>query len=88
MRTIFKYPVPADDLFSIEMPVGSNVLCVQVQHGSPFIWVDVDPRKDSVSRYFQIVGTGQDLPIKPYKYIGTFQTAEGNFIWHLYALRG
>lgn len=80
--------MPVEHTFAVEMPLGSNVLCVQMQNGAPYIWVEVDSDEGLVSRYFRIVGTGHDLPTKPHKYIGTFQTSEGRFVWHLYDLRG
>ncbi len=87
-KIIWKYQIPINDKFAIEIPVGSQVLSVQMQKGSPCIWVLVNPDNKLASRAFNLVGTGQKLPsdwdCTKKKFIGTFQMAEGNLVYHLF----
>jgi hypothetical protein len=82
---IWKYEIPIRDLFEIEMPETSAVLCVQMQKETPCIWVGVYGNPDNLIRKsFAIVGTGQFFNDSEYLYIGTFQQYEGALIWHLF----
>lgn len=90
MRTIWKYELPIADEFTIEMPAGAKVLCVQVQRRIPWpipcLWAEVDTTREPVLFRFRLFGTGHDLPVgvPGSGYVGTFQTNEGAFVWHLY----
>jgi hypothetical protein len=84
MKTIYKYPFSIDDSVIITMPVGAEILTVQVQHRVPCIWALVDPEAPKVDRYFRVAGTGHSLPENPGKYVGTFQQLEGNLIFHVF----
>jgi hypothetical protein len=62
--TIWKYPVPLDTpgaVFHLKMPVGAEVLTVQLQQGKPTIWALLDPDARMIQRSFRIVGTGLTL---------------------------
>lgn len=39
---IWKYELKLDDCQEIEMPVASQLLTVQAQHGKPMLWALVD----------------------------------------------
>jgi len=85
MKTIWKFPVSMTDSIGIEMPVGARVLTVQVQHGQPYIWVEVDPEAQKEHRSFRLFGTGH--PIEEgfvLDYVGTFQMHDGGLVFHLY----
>jgi hypothetical protein len=56
MNAIWKYAVEAADTFEVAMPGGARVLCVDVQHDEPFMWVLVDPGEASVVRRFMFMG--------------------------------
>ena len=82
---IWKYEIPIQDFFEIEMPKDSEVLCVQVQGGKPCIWVRViDPGSLTEKKAFAIVGTGQGFNDNEYFYVGTFQQLDGYLVWHLF----
>jgi hypothetical protein len=82
---IWKYEIPIQDFFEIEMPKDSEVLCVQVQRGKPCIWVRVvDPNNLKVKKAFAIVGTGQAFNDNEYFYVGSFQQDCGYLVWHLF----
>lgn len=87
MKTIYKYALPAVGAFTVEMPVGSKVLSVQIQHNTPQMWVLVESDAFKEKRRFCIYGTGhqiseEDLPML--RFIATFQTGQSDFVWHLF----
>lgn len=86
MATIWKYDVPTDQSFTLKIPAGSQVLCVQVQHNSPRIWVLVHaPNAPEDTRRFVVVGTGADVPNSlALAYVGTFQMVGGSLVFHLF----
>lgn len=68
---------------NVEMPKVSQVLALQLQNDIPTLWVQVDPETPAVTRTFQWVGTGQDVPLDG-KYVGTVQMKDGAYVFHLY----
>lgn len=70
---IFKYPIQTTDHQRIDMPIGAEILCVQVQSGQPCIWAKVDPSQPTESRGIYVHGTGHDVADDASKYIGTYQ---------------
>lgn len=87
VKTIWKYPLSPIGA-SIEMPAGSQVLCIQMQNDVPYLWVLVDPGNHNVIRSFVVRGTGHQLPDDPGKYIGTFQMDLGRLVFHLFEIIG
>jgi serine/threonine-protein kinase len=86
---IYKYPlrgnVILEENFVIELPEGAQILCVQTQNGSPFIWAMVDPSRASVRRRLRMVATGDNIAeSNQLVYIGTFQLEQGAYIFHLF----
>jgi len=93
---IYKYKIPVQDEFEIDLPVNSSVLCVQTQYSEPvngfyptdipYIWVLIDEEVYSQlkPRKFFIVGTGSEFKDQYAKYIGTFQQLNGRLVWHLF----
>ena len=90
MRKIFKYEIPIEDEFELELPKGAQVLTFQIQYGKPVIWAIIDPEEDISEKInFRLFGTGH--PIKKnvigLSYIGTAQMANGQLVWHLFKER-
>jgi hypothetical protein len=84
VRTIWKFEIPVADSFGVGMPMGAEVLCVQVQRGFPHIWAIVDDQEvRSVVRMFCVRGTGHELG-EVGKYVGTFQVHGGELVFHLF----
>ena len=83
---IWKYPLEIRDEQSIKMPGTSAILAVQVQNGTPCLWVMVDPRNPGRFRKIAIYGTGHEMSQSPYNYIGTFQVANGSLVFHVFDL--
>jgi hypothetical protein len=82
--TIWKWPLPTLDAFTLAMPVGARPLAVQSQHGRPCLWALVDPAAPLVPRGFRIIGTGQPVPGPDWAYVGTFQMHGGDLVYHLF----
>lgn len=85
MKTIYKYEVEmVGQVFSINLPLESKILDVQVQGGTPYLWVlHEDVTQPKSKRHFRIVGTGHGIdPLKKITHIGTFQ--QPPFVWHLF----
>ena len=84
MQRIFKYELEVADRQAIQMPTGAQILCVQVQGNVPCLWAKVNDEATPVSREISIYGTGQALQSYPGDYIGTFQMAQGELVFHVY----
>lgn len=89
METIYKYPLAMIDSQKIEMPVNAQILCAQVQRHEVCLWAQVavdDPRARTAEREILIVGTGNPLPARANRYIGTVQLtgAYDGLVFHVY----
>ena len=85
-KEIYKYLLPVEDLYSISIPVGAEILTVQSQNGGGCIWALVDPQSEKEKRHFETFGTGNPIPDATRKYIGTYQQNAGSLIWHVFEL--
>jgi hypothetical protein len=85
MKTIYKYPFPIEDTFTLGLPEGAQILKAACQGGQPCIWALVTPGDPLQSEVFHIFGTGhpihEDL-LDRVDFIDTFQ--QGPFVWHLF----
>jgi hypothetical protein len=80
---VYKYDLKVIDQQIIEMPVGANLLTVQLQHGNLKLWAAVDSNI-MTKRSIVILGTGHEIDYTPEKYIGTFQMMNGNLVFHVF----
>lgn len=72
MRTIWKYEIPIQDTFELEIPIGSYPLYVETVNGVPCIYYQIiDTTHTKEKSRFCIVGTGHALPSN-YFLIGYF----------------
>ncbi len=83
-KTIWKYPASPGGPWTQMMPAGAEVLSVQVQRSQVVMWVLVDANRPEEAREFTAYGTGHPMPDNPGKFIGTFQLASGDLIFHLF----
>lgn len=82
--TIYKYSVSPGTL-DLLLPRGAQVLCVNIQYGSPQMWVLLDPTEHKVQRRFVTYGTGHSIPSgPPLHYVGTFQLEGGALVFHTF----
>lgn len=86
MKTIYKYPLPIGGAYTLQLPVGAQVLDVQDQHGAVQMWALVEMNAvGAENRTFAIYGTGHAIPEGvPMLHISTFQ--QGPFVWHAFEL--
>ena len=84
MRTIHKYPLQTCDEQVIEMPVGAEILCVQVQNGVACLWASVETTFGLSGVRIYTFGTGHPLPAAELRYVGTYQLDGGSLVFHVY----
>lgn len=79
MRTIWKFPLPLSDEFTLTAP--RDAIPRRVENG--YLWAEVNTDNPSQTYRFATVGTGHPAP--PHGiYRGTW--FQGQFVWHLYEL--
>ena len=90
---IYKYPLDLEgqDIKEIIMPLGANVLTVQVQRDVVCLWAMVptdlpDYAGGEEVRRFLVIGTGHRLPEHPTRYVGTVQMVNGALVLHVFEL--
>lgn len=90
MKTIWKFPLDLTDKQTIRMPREAQPLAVQVQFDTICLWAKVDTEKPMEDREIRIEGTGHELDdmgdFAEREYIGTVQTSQGAFVWHVFRL--
>ena len=91
-EVIWKFDIPwspsrtpkRDGKFEFDMPVGATIIYLAKQRGVPQLWATTLPNTTEYeSRRFVIVATGRLVPDNTL-YIGSWQMAEGNLVWHLF----
>jgi len=84
MKTIYKYPLPIDNLAEVRMPQGAVVLSIQCQHDKPCLWALVDADRPMQGRRFCVRGTGHQLAGEEGAFIATFQMHGGALVFHVF----
>lgn len=88
MRKVFKYKIPCQDNFELELPAGIKFLSFQSQYEDMCIWALVDTNETRKFRYqFRLAGTGHDIDdeiAENGQYIGTCQIMTGALVFHLF----
>ena len=89
-KTIWKYELEITDNQNILMPIGAEILTVQMQDGTPCLWALVNPKAEMESIVIEIYGTGTDLYDMgtARKYISTFQAENGGLVFHVFEYMG
>lgn len=86
--TVWKYSLPViyADSYAMPMPLGAEVLTVQLQRGVLTLWARVDAEQVITSiRRFVICGTGQ--PCSDGEYIGTILLHDGDLVLHVFEVK-
>mgnify|MGYP001617055388 CR=1 FL=1 len=86
MESIWVFPVFVGD-FTLNMPLGAEVLSTQVQNGQPVLWAKVDTGAPIVERRFAVRGTGHQLTGDEGNFVGTFQFPNLSLVYHLFEER-
>jgi len=85
MMTIWKEVLRPTDVQEIEMPIGSQVLCVREQFETICIWFRCDPSLGRERRRFEMAGTGHPIPVGlGSTYLGTVSLKGGALILHVF----
>lgn len=84
MNTVYKYPIPIEDEFDLELPEGAKILKVELQGQHPNIWALVNSENTNQKRSFRFAGTGHSLPDKNLNYIGSIHPHNGALVFHLF----
>jgi hypothetical protein len=80
---IHKYHI-TPSVTSISMPVGAEIISVQIQQGCIAVWAEVDPIAPIEKVQFMVIGTGHPIEPVPRKFIGTVQLHDGDLVLHVY----
>lgn len=88
MRAIFKYALDITDTQEVVMPLGAQLLCVQVQVQAqlqrPCVWALIDTIAPMVRHRFLIRGTGHSADgLDKAQYLSTFQL-HGELVFHVF----
>jgi hypothetical protein len=81
---VWKYPIDMVDLFSLDLPLGAQVLHVEMQKDTCCMWCLVDPDAPPKARRFRLAGTGHPIIDCEVKYIGTFNMMDSVLVFHLF----
>lgn len=84
MKTIFKYRLELADSQVLRLPKGAKLLTVQIQHGAPHVWAEVDDTQELEDMGVWIFGTGHPLSAEGLTYLGTYQLYGGQLVFHVY----
>lgn len=75
MKKIFKYPLPVQEKYVIQLPKGAIITRVQDVDGLFFLWaiVDTDEALEKENRYLEFYKTGQEIktPLSDLNYLGS-----------------
>jgi hypothetical protein len=69
---VWKYLLKVEDVQSIDMPIGGQILDLQLQENNPCLWVLVIEQNPLESRIFRSYNTGEHIGCSG-TYIGTYQ---------------
>lgn len=84
--TVWKYEVPINFDFTLELPIGAKILKYDTQRNVPMLWVLVNSANDKEKRKFIMLGTGHERELSPISliYIGTCLMMGDGLVWHLF----
>ncbi len=85
--TIWKYPVPIEDAFMLEMPLGAVPLSFGVQRGRLCLWVAIDDQQERREWHrFLLRGTGHPLSFdfSLSRFLGTAVLDHLGLVFHLF----
>lgn len=85
-RAVWKYPLRMTG-GAIELPPDALILTVAEQDDQIFMWVEVRPENNDAVRevrWFEIYGTGEEMPPFALTYIGTVMLRRGTMVRHVY----
>jgi hypothetical protein len=72
VKAIYKYSLPVQEKFVIELPAGAQIIRVDDVDGKFWLWAIVDTEAEKESRYIECYKTGQPIetPLEDLNYLG------------------
>ena len=61
MNAIYKYPIPVQEKYIIELPKGAKIIRCQDVDGLFFLWAIVNTEAQSEARHLELYKTGQPI---------------------------
>lgn len=89
MNTVYKYEIPPQKEFELEIPEWAIVLNPALQDGKPIIWVLLDTEDEVVKRKFVFYETGEEIPEKQASnlmFLGTLMFTGDTIVSHLFEI--
>ncbi len=83
-KVIWKFDLEAKPEQQIEMPIGAEILSMQMQGDQARLWALVEPEAKKETRTFEVIGTGQLIPDEDRIFIGTYQVFNGDLVFHVF----
>ena len=84
MKVIQKYKLRQVCRQSIDMPVGADILNLQIQNSEVTIWVAVPKNAKLEIKTFKTFSTGENIDdYDKLKYVGTYQMPTLS-VWHVF----
>ena len=86
MKQVWKYAIPTERCFQLNIPCVADILDVQIQKGGPCLWILVDPHSKRLMRRFAFFETAEEIDDsdQPLAYVGTYQFGKGEVAMHLF----
>ena len=88
MKRVFEYPLTLEAEQNITMPLSAELLGLQVRGEIAVLWAIVDHQNRDTQRRVYLVATATpgrgDPPLDKARYIGTFQLAGGDIVYHVF----
>jgi hypothetical protein len=81
---IWKFLLEVTDRAGVLMPQGAEILHVGVQGTNIYVWAKIDTKATTSMRWFYVVGTGHDMPLKAGQYLGTVHLRNGALVFHIF----
>ena len=83
-KRIFKYRLKVEDEQIVKMPLGYQILTVQIKDNVPCIWAIVDDKeKQIIDCKIRTIGTGHYFDNHLLDYIGTYQLNQ--LVFHVFS---
>ena len=89
MLTVFKYSVELNDYFTLNLPLRTKILNVDIQYNEFVLWALVNPEHlVTEQRRFRLAGTGHPIVEEAthLEYINTFKMQDGALIFHVFEI--
>ena len=85
VRQIWKYTMSGvGEGQQVEMPAHAKIIHVASQNDRVCFWAIVDPKENMRTRGFIVIGTGVAFVGNELEFVGTCQTHDGIYVWHLF----